>query len=288
MRHWNRPAKGPVAAALALAMALALGGCSSRGGDGGASKPEPKPEPSEVVLASTTSTQDSGLFDVLIPAFEKANPGYKVRVVAVGTGQALALGEKKDADVLLVHSKASELEFMAKGFGIERRDVMFNEFILVGPKADPAGLKGMGASEAFKAIAAKGATFVARGDDSGTAKKEASIWASAGVEPKGATWYKSTGQGMGETLQVASETEGYCLTDEATFLAQREQLELVEFVRQDPKLRNQYGVITVEGAENPGGGKAFAGWITSAEGQSVIGGFGKEEFGKALFTPNAE
>ena len=180
------------------------------------------------MLASTTSTQDSGLFDVLIPAFEKANPDYKVKVIAVGTGEALKLGETKDADVLLVHAKADEEKFVANGFGVERKDVMYNDFLIVGPADDPAGVKASADTTAAmlaieKAGNAEKASFVSRGDDSGTNKKELKLWAQAGVEPtptpEADPWYEETGQGMGETLKVTSEKKGYTLTDRATYLS---------------------------------------------------------------------
>jgi tungstate transport system substrate-binding protein len=244
-------------------------------------------ETSDVILASTTSTQDSGLFDVLIPAFEEAYPQYVVNVVAVGTGEALKLGEQKDADVLLVHAKASEEEFVANGYGIERRDVMYNDFVIVGPADDPAGVKGMtDASDAFKKIFDAQATFISRGDDSGTHKKELAIWEEAGVTPGGG-WYLETGQGMGDTLRIASEKQGYTLADRATWLSMLDALDLEIVVEGDKALFNQYGVIVVTDATNLEGGRAFADWIVSSEGQEVIKNHGVEEYGQALFVPNA-
>jgi len=243
---------------------------------------------SDLLLASTTSTQDSGLFDVLIPAFEAAYPQYLVKVTAVGSGEALKLGENKDADVLLVHSPAAEKTFMDDGFGIERKDVMYNDFIIVGPASDPAGMEGMTkATEAFAKLAEGAALFFSRGDNSGTNAKELAVWKAANIEPSG-EWYQETGQGMGETLRVTSEKLGYTLSDRATYLSSKGSLELDIMVEDDPVLYNQYGVIVVAGAKNEQGAKDFLTWITSAEGQDVIGTFGVDTFGEALFIPNAE
>ena len=246
---------------------------------------------SELVLASTTSTQDSGLFDVLIPAFEKANPTYKVKVIAVGTGEALKLGETKDADVLLVHAKADEEKFVAAGFGKERRDVMYNDFIIVGPEADPSGVKAAkDTTAAMVALATGKAEFVSRGDDSGTNKKELKLWASSGIPtptPEANKWYVSTGQGMGETLKIASEKGAYTLADRATYLSMKDTLDLVIVREGDKGLLNQYGVIVVTGAKNEAGGQAFFDWILSPEAQKVIGDYGLDKYGQALFVPNA-
>jgi tungstate transport system substrate-binding protein len=258
---------------LALALAL-LAGCSSS-------------EPEALVLASTTSTQDSGLFDELIPAFEEAYPEYEVEVLAVGTGEALALGETGDADVLLVHAKTSEEELVEAGYGLERRDVMYNDFIIVGPEDDPAGVAGMeDASEALAMISEAEAEFVSRGDDSGTHKKELALWEAAGIEPEG-DWYVSAGQGMGAVLRMASETDAYTLTDRATYLAQGDDSVLLVHVEGDDALFNQYGVIPIADAANPEGAEAFTDWITSEEGQEVIASFTLEGTDDTLFTPNA-
>ena len=272
----------------AVGLIFTLAGCQSTPPTETTAKPEVKT--SDIILASTTSTQDSGLFDVLIPAFEKAEPAYKVKVIAVGSGEAIALGEKKDADVLLVHSKAAEEKFVADGFGTNRKAVMYNDFVIVGPTADPAGIKGSAkGADAFAKIAAAKATFVSRGDDSGTHKKEQSIWASATVDPKGQAWYLSTGQGMGETLKVAMEKQGYTLVDRATWLTSEKSLSgLTLLVEGDKKLFNPYSVIEVVGAKNAKGAKAFSDWITGADGQKVIGEFGKEKYGRQIFVPSAE
>jgi tungstate transport system substrate-binding protein len=244
----------------------------------------------DLVLASTTSTRDSGLFDVLIPAFEKAYPQYanKLKVVAVGSGEALKLGQNKDADVLLVHSPAAEKEYMTKEYGIERKPVMYNDFIIVGPAADPAGIKGMkSAKEAFAKIASAQALFYTRGDNSGTNAKELTLWKDASVTPAG-SWYVKTGQGMGETLTISDQKGGYTLADRATYLSKKASLALEILVEGDTALFNQYHVITVKGAVNQEGAKQFLDWIISADVQaSVIGTFGVEKFGQQLFVPNA-
>ena len=243
----------------------------------------------DITLASTTSTQDSGLFDVLIPAFEAANPAYKVKVVAVGSGEALNLGQNKDADVLLVHSPSAETSFVAAGFGTDRKPVMYNDFIIVGPAADPAKIKGDASSvDAFAKIAAAKSVFVSRGDTSGTYTKEASMWASATVDPKGQAWYLSTGQGMGETLQVANEKHGYTLVDRATWLTNADKNPgLTLLLEGETKLFNPYHVILIPGAKNAAGAKAFEDWIVGADGQKVIGEFGVAQFGQQIFVPNA-
>ncbi|HEY3316813.1 MAG TPA: extracellular solute-binding protein [Coriobacteriia bacterium] len=295
MRHRFTLPPLKAAAAAAIAAALLLSGCAANPAPAPAPAPAEKPKPSEIVLASTTSTQDSGLFSVLIPAFEKDNPDFKVKVVAVGSGEALKLGEKKDADVLLVHSKKAELAFVEKGFGGPRKDVMYNDFVIVGPASDPGKIKGTDkASAAFKKIAAAGkagkAVFVARGDASGTSTKEMSIWTSAGVEPTktAGSWYLSTGQGMGEVLKLTSEKQGYTLSDRATWLTMKDSLQLTLLVEGDKALFNQYGVIPVAGAKNAAGAQAFADWITGPKGQEVIKSFGVEKYGQALFIPNAK
>jgi tungstate transport system substrate-binding protein len=245
-----------------------------------------------LILATTTSTQDSGLLDVLIPLFEKET-GYKVQTVAVGTGQALKMGEEGNADVLLVHAPASELTFMQNGFGKERALIMHNDFIIVGPTADPAGIKGLPVVDAFKAIDQKGATFISRGDDSGTHKAELGLWKKAGIDPKaaGAAWYLETGQGMGATLTVASEKEAYTLTDRATYLANKANLQLAILVEGDNSLLNIYHVITVNPDKWPKinyeGAMAFFNFMKAPATQDVIGKFGVEKFGQSLFFPDA-
>jgi len=251
-------------------------------------------------LATTTSTADSGLLDAIVPAFEKKF-GARVDIVAVGTGQAIELGKAGDADVILVHSRSREDAFVAEGHGTARYDVMYNDYILVGPAADPAGVAGMStAAEALVAIAAGEATFASRGDDSGTHSKEKSLWQATGVDPEaGFAWYKSLGQGMGDTLRFADETGAYTLTDRGTYLAQRGSLPNLEVMvggasiaeNADPALFNPYGVIPVnpdKGGINADLAQKFADWLTSLEIQQQIETFGSEAFGQALFFPDSE
>ncbi len=246
-----------------------------------------------LILATTTSTQDSGLLDHIVPMFEEET-GIKVDVVAVGTGQALEMGRNGEADILLVHAKASEEEFVAEGHGLERRDVMYNDYILVGPKDDPAKLKENHPNDivgAFTAIAENKAKFVSRGDDSGTHKKELSLWEKADITPEG-DWYIEAGSGMGDVLAMANEELAYTLSDRATYLSMRDTLELEILVEGDEKLFNQYGIIPVNPEKNENinaeGAQKFMEWILSDEIQKVIGEFGVEEFGQPLFTPNAK
>lgn len=242
------------------------------------------PEP--LVLASTTSTEDSGLFDVLVPAFERAHADQKIQLIAVGTGQALELGRRGDADVLLVHAPAAEQTFMAEGRGELRWPVMYNDFVVVGPASDPAHIRGLPLADALRALATSHTPFISRGDDSGTHKKEQSLWQAAGVRPAG-EWYSDVGQGMGETLAIAGERQAYTLSDRATFLALQQRGTLSVLVAGDAALFNPYSVIVVRGARNQRGARAFAEWITSAAGQRVIGEFGVRRFGRQLFVPDA-
>jgi len=269
--------------ALALTVTAAASGCGGTEETATTSVVQ-----SDLVLASTTSTQDSGLFDTLIPAFNAVYPQYTVKVVAVGSGEALKLGETGDADVLLVHSPAAEKIFMDNGFGLERKAVMYNDFIIVGPAADPAKIKGMTvAADAFAAIAKAEATFFSRGDDSGTNAKEKTIWKAANVTPSGA-WYQTTGQGMGETLTITDQKGGYTLADRATYLSKKASLQLEILVEGDKALYNQYHVITVKAAKNGQGGIDFMNWIASDSVQKdLIATFGADKFGQPLFVPNA-
>ena len=256
-------------------------------------------EPAVLRLATTTSTYNSGLLDAILPEF-KDQFNVRVDVIAVGTGQAIKLGESGDADVILVHARSREDQFLAEGHGIGRFDVMYNDFVLVGPKGDPAGINGMVfASEALQAISAAGAPFASRGDDSGTHIKEKELWEQAGFEeyPPG-DWYLSVGQGMGDTLRFANETLAYTMTDRGTFLALKDNLPDLEVMvggasideNQDNSLFNPYGVIPV----NPDKGVnselalSFANWLTSTEVQLAISQFGMEKFDQPLFYPNAE
>jgi tungstate transport system substrate-binding protein len=243
-----------------------------------------------VVLATTTSTQDTGLLDILVPAFEKSS-GYKVKTIAVGTGAALAMGERGDADVLLVHAPTAEEAYLAKDRGLSRALVMHNAFIVVGPASDPAHIKGTTtAQDAFAAIARGQAPFVSRGDDSGTNVKEIALWKAASVTPAGA-WYIRTGSGMADALHVASQKAAYTLTDDGTYLSQRATLSLIPLVEDAKDLRNVYHVIVVKPLpgriSNEPGGEAFAKFVTSPEAQRIIATYGRERFGRPLFTPDA-
>ena len=244
----------------------------------------------DLILATTTSTQDSGLLDVLVPAFETAT-GHKVKTVAVGSGAALKLGEEGNADVLMVHSPAAEKTFMDGGFGANRRLLMHNTFLVVGLPADPAGINGMtSATDAFTKISEARSTFVSRGDGSGTETKETAVWKAAGTAPEGG-WYIRAGQGMGPTLQIASEKKGYTLTDKATWLATRANLDLHAMVEKDPVLLNIYHVIEVNPDRwprvNGAGAAAFSQFVLSPEGQKIIGAFGVDKYGEQLFVPDA-
>lgn len=250
-----------------------------------------QPAAKEIILATTTSTQDSGLLDVLIPIFE-GRSGYTVKTVAVGTGQALKMGEDGNADVLLVHAPAAEKELMKGGFGVERLLVMHNDFVIVGPADDPAGIKGdVSAVEALVKIASAAAAFVSRGDDSGTHKAELALWKSGEIDPQG-DWYIESGQGMAATLKIAGEKAAYTLTDRATYLATREGLGLEILVEGDPVLLNVYHVITVNPEKwpkvNNAGATAFAQFLIDGETQKVIGEFGVDKYGQPLFFPDAD
>jgi tungstate transport system substrate-binding protein len=269
-------------------LSLALSAC-------GASNPTPAataPANPNLILATTTSTQDSGLLDVLIPLFE-TRTGYKVQTVAVGSGAALKMGEEGNADVLLVHAPSSEKTFMENGFGSDRRLIMHTDYIIVGPADDPAGIKGAAtAVEAFQKISAAGATFISRGDQSGTNTKELSLWNSANIEPAGQAWYVESGQGMGATLTIASEKSAYTLTDRATYLANEANLQLDILVEGDPALLNVYHVIIVNHDKWPNtnleGATAFADFIVSPATQEVIRTFGVDKYGRPLFFPDAD
>ena len=246
----------------------------------------------KLILATTTSTNDSGLLDFILPDFE-AEFGAEVDVIAVGTGQALALGENGDADVLLVHARAREDAFMDAAHGVRREDVMYNDFVIVGPPDDPAGIEGMkDAGLAFAEIANAEAAFVSRGDDSGTHTKEKAIWEAAGMEPAG-DWYISAGQGMGAVLTMADEQQAYTLSDRATYLARTlEGTELVILVEGDPILFNPYGVLAVNPEKNADIqadlANQFIDWLISVPVQEKIGQFGIDEFGQPLFVPDSQ
>ena len=273
---------------LSLVAVLVLAGCAPA-------------EPAVLRLATTTSTADSGLLEAILPSFEEAF-NARVDVVAVGTGQAIELGQNGDVDVILVHALAREDEFVAAGFGLARSDVMYNDFIVVGPPADPAGIQGLAtAAEAFAAMAAAEAPFASRGDDSGTHTKELFVWTAARLQPSpDQDWYLSLGQGMGETLQFANESGAYTLADRGTYLAQRDNLpELMilfggESIAENPdaKLYNPYGVIPVDPELHEGIqaelAQQFVKWLTSVETQEQIGSYGVDRFGQPLFYPDSE
>jgi tungstate transport system substrate-binding protein len=249
-------------------------------------------EPQILRLATTTSTEDSGLLGFILPEFERQHNAV-VEVVAVGTGQALELGANGDVDVVLVHARSREDEFVAVGDGTQRYDVMYNDFIIVGPANDPAQISGSGnAADAVSRIAEAGALFVSRGDESGTHTKELSLWQTAGITPEG-DWYQSAGQGMGEVLSMAAEQQAYTLSDRATYLAHKGAgLDLELLVEGDEALFNPYGVIPVNPEQHPGVNfdlaQAFVEWITSIDTQEMIASFGVEEFGEPLFIPDSE
>ena len=271
---------------LILIGSMVLTGCSSASESADTSGKDEK-----LILATTTSTDDSGLLDFILPGFEEESQ-VRVDVVAVGTGQALKLGEDGNADVLLVHARAREDAFMDAGHGVRREDVMYNDFVIIGSEADPAGIKGVtNASEAFAQIADAEAGFISRGDDSGTHTKEKAIWSAAGVEPSG-DWYIAAGQGMGAVITMANEQQAYTLSDRATYLARSlEGLDLVILVEGDPILFNPYGVMAV----NPDKGdhiqlelaNQFIDWLVSVETQEKIATYGMDQFGAPLFTPDS-
>jgi len=268
--------------AAGLVLTLALSACS---GD-----PARSARPT-LILATTTSAQDSGLLDVLVPLFEQQT-GYQVKAIAVGTGAALQMARGGNADVLLVHAPSAEKRLMEEGWGKDRLLVMYSDFVIVGPAADPAGVRGAPtAAEAFRKIAAARATFVSRGDDSGTYQMERRIWASIGMNPDGQPWYIESGQGMGATLAIASERNAYTLTDRSTYLTNRSFLQLEVLAEGDPVLLNVYHVITVNPERWPGvnyeGALAFARFLVAPATQEIIGRFGVDQFGQPLFYPEA-
>lgn len=257
----------------------------------GASGALAAPKQKSLILATTTSTQDSGLLDKLIPIFEKQT-GYFVKTIAVGSGAAMKMGEKGEADVLLVHSPEAEKKFMEGAFGVNRRLVMHNDFIIVGPADDPAKIKSVKSSaEALKTIAQANALFLSRSDKSGTHAKEMNLWKKAGIEPVGQKWYQETGLGMGATLNVASEKKGYTLADRGTYLATKKNLGLVILNEGDAALLNIYHIIEVNPVKwpkvNVPGAKAFADFLVSGQTQNIMKTFGVEQFGSPLFFPDA-
>ena len=279
---------------LGISSAFALTGCGGSDESGDAAS---APENPNLRLATTTSTKDSGLLDAILPDFEEKT-GYTVEVISVGSGEAMELGEQGEADVLLVHSPAAEKEFVDGGHADAdgRLDVMYNDFVVVGPEADPAGIEENAKEDALKAfttIEQEQQTFVSRADDSGTHKKELEIWEEAGITPKG-DWYVDAAAGMGDVITMTDEMKGYTLSDRATWLNVGGETELKIVSEKDPSgvLNNQYGVICVNPEKNENinadGAKAFQEWIVSDETQKLIGEYGQEEYGEALFIPNAK
>ena len=275
-----------------MTLVLSIGlfaGCS-----GGNAEPEQEQQVQNgsIILSTTTSTRDSGLLDYILPEFTK-DTGIEVKVVAVGTGKALEMGKNGEADVLLVHAKASEEAFVEAGDGLERHDVMYNDFVLVGPQGDPAGVKEAAPSDivaAFEKINSDKLKFVSRGDDSGTHKKELALWSDAGITPEG-DYYVEAGSGMADVLKMADEMKAYTLTDRATYLNLKDNLSLEIAVEKDEKMFNQYGVIPVNPEKteniNAQGATDFVDWLLSEKAQKMISEYGVDKFGMPLFTPNA-
>ncbi|MDD4334574.1 MAG: substrate-binding domain-containing protein [Desulfotomaculaceae bacterium] len=273
---------------LVLALVFAVGilaGCGSQT----AQQSTPAPAVKDLILATTTSTQDSGLLDVLKPVFE-GKTGYNLKIIAVGSGAAMEMGKKGEADVLLVHSPAAEKALVEEGVGVNYQLVMHNDFIIVGPAEDPAAIKGSNSADSFKKIAEEKAIFVSRGDNSGTHVKELAIWKNAGITPEGA-WYLQSGTGMGATLNIANEKQGYTLSDRATYLAQKDNFKLNVLSEGDKVLLNIYHVMQVNPEKfskvNKDGAKAFVEFMVSTDTQKTIAEFGKDKFGESLFTPDA-
>jgi tungstate transport system substrate-binding protein len=293
------PRNLPLVIPLLLALALAACGGDSKTPAAGATSadsatsaaPQRTKASGTLILATTTSTQDSGLLDVLVPAFEKET-GYTVKTVAVGSGQAIEQASRGDADVVLVHSPAAEKRMVDAGDGIERTLVMHNDFIIVGPKADPADVKAATTTnDAMKAIATKQAKFISRGDNSGTNALELKLWQGLSITPKGQGWYEESGQGMGATLQIANQKAAYTISDRATYLAQKKNLDLEILFQKDKALLNVYHVIIVNPAKhanvNATAARAFAAYIVRADVQAIIGKFGLDTAGEQLFVPDA-
>lgn len=297
-KHFQK--KGMLLVLLALVLTFALSACQSEEKTPAEQPAEqatetPDTEPAEersIILATTTSTQDSGLLDFLLPEF-KNDTNITVNVVAKGTGAALELGKNGDADGLLVHAKAQEEQFVKEGYGVERFDVMYNDFVIVGPEDDTAGLKTNAPNDpikAFELLSENKGIFISRGDDSGTHTKEKSYWDKAGITPEG-DWYISAGSGMGAVLQMADEKQGYTLTDRATYLSMKDELDLVIITEKNDLMYNQYGVIMVNPEKYPikkAEVQEFIDWILSEKGQNLIAEYGVEEYGEPLFIPNAQ
>lgn len=247
--------------------------------------------PKDLILATTTSTQDSGLLDVLIPRFEQQS-GYHVKVVAVGSGAAIAIGTRGEADVVLAHAPDSERQFVSSGSGIDRQFVMFNDFVLVGPATDPAQIKGNpDILAALKAIAQKQSAFISRGDNSGTEQLERKLWKASGINPDGQSWYIQSGTGMGQTLQIADQKQGYTISDRGTFLSFTSRIALTVLVEKDARLLNVYHVIAVNPERfpqvNKAGAQSFSTFLLAPNTQAFIKTFGQDKYGQSLFTPCA-
>ncbi|MCK8061134.1 MULTISPECIES: extracellular solute-binding protein [unclassified Fusibacter] len=285
-----------ITALLLLIALIALTGCVNKAvlNDDSANEVntnanDPAKAVQSIVLATTTSTDHTGLLDAIIPDFTEKT-GIEVKVVAVGTGQALEMGKTGEADVLLVHAKASEVAFVEDGYGIERFDVMYNDFVLLGAEPLPEVYK-QDINGAFQYLYDESKRFVSRGDDSGTHKKELAVWKNLGLDPQG-SWYISAGKGMGEVLQMANEMQAYALSDRGTYLSMKENLDLEVVVEKSSELLNQYGVIAVNTEKNPAvhlaEAQQFVDWILSKETQEKIRTFGVDQFGQPLFVPNAK
>jgi len=246
--------------------------------------------PQEIVILTTTTTQDSGILRILTDAFAKRS-GLTVKAIVAGSGDILKQGARGEGDVLLTHSPDAEKAWMAEGNGTSRRLVMYNDFVIIGPEADPAKIRGLKASDALRRIAEAKAPFVSRGDQSGTHVRELAMWKRAGIEPKGQSWYRETGQGQGLTMDVASQFQGYAFTDRGTYLVHAKRIGLPILVENDSALYNIYHVMPVNPAKfpkvNASAGNAFADWVVSPEGQNLIAEFGKAQYGRSLFVPAA-
>jgi tungstate transport system substrate-binding protein len=283
--RWARCVRLVAVSGVVVALTMVLSACGSTS--------ERNVQRDQLVVATTTSLNDSGLLeDVILPAFRERHPQLTVKVVAVGSGEAIAMGVKGEADVLLVHSPADEEKFMADGHGTLRLPFAYNHFVIVGPQGDPASVsKADTAAAAFAAIAEAEAAFISRGDESGTHKKELKIWDAAGIDPAG-DWYLTAGQGMGETLRIASEKEGYTLTDLGTFLSQKASLDLVALSPESADLKNVYDVIIVNQNDfsvvNSAAAELLAHLLTSSDGQKMIAEFGREQYRQPLFRPYAK
>lgn len=246
----------------------------------------PAPDRTRLVLAATTSLEDTGLLDVLAAEFERAHPNIDLAPIAVGTGQAIQLGRRHDADVLVSHDSAGEMQLVREGAAKERRSVMYNDFVIAGPRTDPVKIRGTDALAAFRTIRDRKAMFISRGDDSGTHRRELAIWREAAVDPAQNSNYIEAAVGMGDALLMAGQKQAYILTDRGTYMRYRQRVELDILVENDPPLFNRYGVTILHG-RHAKEAEVFADWLTSARVQRMIGEFGKDEFGRPLFEPSA-